>query len=915
MELTISLFQEPYNKDILGLLYLRDIDSKKREELLLKHENITDSLTGLFNKEYVKQEINKILDKSENINAMILLNIVGFKNINHTNDSFIEDEAIKYISNLLKYIFEYDSLISRISYDEFIVFIKSTNENDIKSKLNELRLRLNEFENVEIECKASCCITVNGEFEEVYNKCNSQMYSLKSGYEKDIITYFNNSLQPMKFEDIKSDEAQKDENIKENYSNIYDLILSDSDNLAYVIDAFNYKLVDANEAFFKTVNKSKDECLGKECYKILHKREKPCNLCKSIFWNYKEFFTWNQYNKNLKRDFLLKNKLVTFDNKKCMFTLATSVSLFDEQKAETLNEDIGRIILSITSHLSKKYSYEENIDFILETITTFYKSEFGFVFEINKNSNISVHSVTKTYLSDELKLELESIIKDEFIPSPINCIKYLDCEQDAISISYNLYSFMVKYHLQNMIIIPIINKNTHIGYTICINNSNIKDNIYYNKIEEYSKNISYFIGEEIIKNTLKFDLNFEKNYDSLTGVLNRNAYRSYEKVYDADDIKNIGVLCLALNELNNINHTAGVLAGDQILLDLANILKTQFYHKPIFRLNGNEFLVIMKNIKYEVFLEEIDILTKSLEKIGLSMTYGKAWSSDEKELNHIVNSAIYLRKMENQKNKQLISNNNLYKRNTLLSELMLSIESKEYEIFLQPKVSLEDNKVSGAEALIRKRNLEGGYIPPDKFIPILEHHYLIHYIDLFVFEEVLKLLQCWQKQGKALMPISLNFSRRTLLEDDIIRQVVEIKDKYDIDPSYVEIEVTESIGDLEKQAICTVLKELEALGISILLDDFGVKYSNLTILSEISFDGLKLDKSMVKNLGINSTNEIIMKNIISMCKDLNIKTTAEGVETIEQENILKTMNCDIVQGYLHSKPLPVSEFIKKYHND
>lgn len=577
-----------------------------------------------------------------------------------------------------------------------------------------------------------------------------------------------------------------------------------------------------------------------------------------------------------------------------------------------LNERINRNILAITSYLRKCYSYEENMDFILQTITAFYKSEFGFIFKIGRNDDIQIHSITNTSLSNELKIEIENIIRNEIISAPINCIKYIDCEQDAISISYSLYNLIIKYRLQNMIIIPIINKDEYLGYSVCINNINIKDNIYYNKIEEYSQNIAYFICQEIIKNTLKIDLHFEKNYDNLTGLLNRNAYRSYERAYDVDNVNTIGVLCLALNELNNINHTAGILAGDQILLDLSNILKNQFHHKLIFRLNGNEFLIIMKNIKYEVFLEKIDILIKSLEKIGLSITYGKTWSSDEKELNHIVNSAIYFRKMENQKNKQLINNENLYKRNTLFSELMLSIESKEYEIFLQPKFYLNDDSLAGAEALIRKRNSENGYVSPDKFIPILEHNYLIHYIDLFVFEEVLKLLKSLKKKGKKLIPISLNFSRRTLLEDDIIRQVIEIKDKYDIDLSYVELEVTESIGDLEKQAICTVLKELESIGINILLDDFGVKYSNLTILSEITFDGLKLDKSMVKNLGINSTNEIIMKNIISMCKDLNVKTTAEGIETVEQKDILKSMNCDIVQGYLYSKPLPVSEFLEKY---
>ena len=293
-----------------------------------------------------------------------------------------------------------------------------------------------------------------------------------------------------------------------------------------------------------------------------------------------------------------------------MFTLATSISLVDERKNDNINQDISRSIVSAISHLSKKYNYEDNINFILELICSLYKSEFGFVFEIDKNDHISTYSLTKTSLSYDIKSKLSEIISDEFLSTPINNVRVLNGEQEAISISYNLYNIMIKFHLYNMLIIPIINNKNHIGYIICLNNNKIEESIYYDKIEEYSNNISYFISEEIIKNTLKMELNFEKNYDNLTGVLNRNAYRSYEMAYDADNIKNIGVLCLALNELNSINHTAGVLAGDQVLLNLAEILKTQFYHKPIFRLNGNEFLIIMKNIKYELFLEEIEILSK-----------------------------------------------------------------------------------------------------------------------------------------------------------------------------------------------------------------------------------------------------------------------------------------------------------------
>ncbi len=914
MELTISLFQEPYKKDILAFLYFRDIDNKKREELILKHKSNTDDLTELFNKTYFSDEVSKIIENSNNQQdfCMLLLNIDDFKNINNHHSNILGDEALKYIGNLLKYIFEENSIISRFSGDEFAVFIQNVNKEDIENKISEFYLRLNEFPKTKISCSIGCCISNSKNYIDLYSACDKALYTIKKEHKKNSICWAD-CLDKIE-DNLIIDTPLKINNVKNkttinNYTNIDDLMSNEGD-IAYVIDTFDYKIIDGNESFFKTLNKTKEECIGVECYKLLHNRNKPCNLCKSIFWNYNDFFVWNQYNKVLKQDFLLKNKLVTFNNKKCMFTLATRISFIEDTN---INEDVNRAMLSTILQLSKKYSHDENINFILEMMCSFYKSEFGFIFELSKDSSIITYPFLNNIQSSELKDRLEDIILNELVPSPINNIQYLNGEQDAISISYNLYTLMIKYRLSNMIIVPVLNNTEHMAYSIFINNHIMDDNEHYDSLDQYSSNMAYFVREEIIKKNLKSELNLEKNYDTLTGVLNRNAYRKYEKAYDSDSIHNIGVLCLALNELNNINHTAGILAGDQILLNLADILKTQFYHKPIFRLNGNEFLVIMKNINYELFLQEIDILIKSLEKIGLSMTYGKAWSSDEKELNHLVNSAIYLRKMENQKNKQLISSNNMYKRNTLMSELMLAIESKEYEIFLQPKISLESNKLSGAEALIRKRNPEGGYIPPDKFIPILEHHYLIQYIDLFVFEEVFKLLESWQKQGKELIPISLNFSRRTLLEDDIIRMVLDIKNKYNIDPKYVEIEVTESIGDLEKQAICTVLKGIESMGISILLDDFGVKYSNLTILSDISFDGLKLDKSMVKNLGENTTNEVIMKNIICMCKDLNIKTIAEGVETNEQESILRSMNCDMVQGYLYSKPLPVSEFLEKYY--
>ncbi|WP_250278867.1 EAL domain-containing protein [[Clostridium] colinum] len=900
LELTINLFQNPYKKDILGLLYLKDIDSKKREELLLNDKNMKDNLTGLFNKSYIQKQVDSILkeNKENNLFSMILIKIENFENIN-----YLWDETLKYIGHLSRYIFDENAIISRTNECEFVIFFKIDSKKDVENKIYEFSLRIKEFDKIEISCDIAYYISDKGSYIDLYTNCSNNLFNIKDKELRKI--YLNDNSKSLEI----------DKQFSKTYTSIDEILLNEVDLFSYVIDAFNYKILDANENFFKVLNKTKEECLGRECYKVIHNKNKPCSFCKNMFWNSKDFFVWKQYNKFLEKDFLLKNKLISFNNKKCMLTLATNISLNDKKKSTFVKEDISKIMRNIMYHLTKRYSYENNIGFILELISSFHQSKFAFVFELDTDNSIITHSINNSFSNNKLKEELEKIVLDEFIFSNVDKIKYFRCEQEVITISYNLYNLMSKYHLLNMIIVPIKNKNNIIGYIVCINNNNFEQYIENNNFKEYLYNIAYLIGEEIIKNNIKKELDLEKNYDSLTGVLNRDSYRSYENSYDADKIKNIGVLCLSVNELNSVNHSIGILAGDNVLLNLVEILKNHFFDKLIFRLNGNEFLVIMENIDYENFIKEIEKLIKKLENVGLSIIYGKAWSSDEKELNYLVNSAIYFRKMKNQKNKQLVNNNNLYKRNTLLTQLMLDIESKEYEIFLQPKISLTDNSLCGAEALIRKRNSEGGYVPPDKFIPILEHHYLIQYIDLFVLEEVFKVLEILKSQNKNLIPISLNFSRNTLKEDDIVKSILDIKNKHNIDLKYIEIEVTESIENLEKQAICKVLKEIENIGISILLDDFGVKYSNLSILSDINFHGLKLDKSMVKNLGENTTNEIIMKNIICMCKDLNIKTIAEGVETIEQKNILEKMNCDISQGYLHSKPLPVNEFLNLYYNN
>lgn len=177
-----------------------------------------------------------------------------------------------------------------------------------------------------------------------------------------------------------------------------------------------------------------------------------------------------------------------------------------------------------------------------------------------------------------------------------------------------------------------------------------------------------------------------------------------------------------------------------------------------------------------------------------------------------------------------------------------------------------------------------------------------------MLEEVFRLLSRWKTEGRPLIPVSVNFSRITLLESDLFQMLTEIKNKYDVPSSLVMIEITESIGDIEHKVIEAVGSKLRKAGFRISLDDFGADYANMSILSIMHFDEVKLDKSLIENLVGNEKNQIVVKCIIEMCRSLHVDCVAEGVETKEQLELLKAYGCTTIQGYYYSKPVEVEQF-------
>lgn len=267
----------------------------------------------------------------------------------------------------------------------------------------------------------------------------------------------------------------------------------------------------------------------------------------------------------------------------------------------------------------------------------------------------------------------------------------------------------------------------------------------------------------------------------------------------------------------------------------------------------------------------------------------------------IVVAIKYILKFVNRKNSK----------NSIEKSLNKALEKGEFEIYLQPKYNSESDSIVGAEALARWNNRNDGIVSPEVFIPILEKNKNIVKLDMYMFEEACKIISRWSKNNVSLVPISINISKITMSENDNF--VIDLKNiikKYDIDTRFLEIELTERIMFRETNKIVSIIKEIKKIGIKVSLDDFGAGYSSLNILKNIPIDIIKLDKLFLDKRDISEKGKIVIKNIINMANELGLEVVAEGVEFLEQSQFLKSVGCEVVQGYLYGKPMTIGEFEK-----
>lgn len=555
-------------------------------------------------------------------------------------------------------------------------------------------------------------------------------------------------------------------------------------------------------------------------------------------------------------------------------------------EAGDMDESMSRLMDVLADH------YEAGL------IQIFLKQENGYGYEcIGRRDEHNRPSVCR---------ELEAHVGKWLEQNHQSEVRVINEPHDILPESFELYHDMVQDQIANMAVFPIVCRKGELGYLV------ILDRKSQNSLDLVNM-LLYFVAQELNKRMDAKRLQYSIYYDALTGLLNRSSYDGYRRAYKADNVVSLGVIIIDINDLKSINDLRGTEAGDELIRQTAGIIEKQFKGSAIFRLNSNEFDIVIENISCTEFEHRFSALMSAFNsKPNLSVSAGRVWDDREKNLDWVMKQAGELMRIDKQRYYESKPDLHGSGRLELIKRLLRSIERGEFQVVLQPKLYLKTGVCAGAEALIRYCHPEKGTIMPSRFIGILERENLIGYVDLFVFEECCRLLEHWQKMGYRKQILSFNFSRMTLLGTDLISSVSSVARKYDVEPQALEVEVTESIGELGRDMVYKALAELKRMGYRISLDDFGTKYSNMEILSDVEFDVLKLDKSLVDKIDRDKVSGQIVKHIISMCNDMKIQTIAEGIEEELQASYLKKCRCMIGQGYLYGKPMAVEEYEKRF---
>ncbi|MDO9224937.1 MAG: EAL domain-containing protein [Pseudomonadota bacterium] len=424
----------------------------------------------------------------------------------------------------------------------------------------------------------------------------------------------------------------------------------------------------------------------------------------------------------------------------------------------------------------------------------------------------------------------------------------------------------------------------------------------------------------------------QAHYDALTNLPNRALLRDrVEQALSRADREQhlVAAMLLDLDSFKQVNDTLGHSAGDALLIECARRLRAQVRQSDtVARLGGDEFIILLPDLPRGGETALLDAVARKLNQylaepmliadrqITNSVSIGIAIYPDNagggEDLLKMADAAMYESKRRQRGGFRFYSaemNAQATARFDLAQDLREAVAHNELTLYYQPKVELASGRIVGAEALVRWLSPKRGVVPPGHFVPLLGEMGLNGWLDDWVLESACAQMAAWDRAGLPAISVSVNMSPENFQDDDLPSKIRELLARHELEHPRLELEILEATAVSESSTVHDTLLALRGMAVGIALDDFGTGYSSLVYLTRLPANVLKLDRAFIGDLATNPRQQAIVERIIALAKSLDFLVTAEGVEDEDQRNLLAGMDCDWIQGYLISPPLPAESFV------
>ena len=680
----------------------------------------------------------------------------------------------------------------------------------------------------------------------------------------------------------------KEDQAKELACRIMDL----SEQAMIVIDQNNYSVVYANakaKAIFG------EQMTNATCYLVMEGEGTPCETC--------------PFRESEEKDRIVEHYFRQFD--RTVQVKITFLNWAEEQPVMIYTIlDSDELLLARMNQEAKTQSYEEQLRLSGELYQTVVSQLHTMVFEYNKAQN--------TYYVSPLfkeKFGIDEIHNINFLLD--DKAKYLIYEPDCDI--YNMLFASREDDFREVTCRLRMNNGQLVWYRICIQ-----------FIRNDEGQIVRVIGtlKDVDDATRSYEtLRYRSEFDMLTNIPNVNRfYVDAGRAIMEDESNHYAIISFDIDKFKLINDLFGMSTGDEVLKHIANVLRDRVPENGWYcRVHSDMFLICIPYSNRGDIIKKVEKIRKEIYKNSFSFdvntTYGIYLVEDVTIPINLMcdratlaartvkgNAMNFCAFYDEQYRAEIIKNTEIER------DMNAAISHKQFLMYLQPKYNLVTGKICGAEVLARWKHPVKGLIQPNDFIPLFERNGFILRLDEYMWEEACKTLARWREEGRKLVPLSVNISRYHIQHNDLVGAWKRLIKKYRIPTSYLTLEITETFF-YDSKDLYEVLEQLQAMGFLLEIDDFGAGYSSLNMIRQIPVDTIKIDKDFLDKKLSTEKGKIVISHTIAMAKDLKLGVIAEGVETKEHVDFLKSSSCDVAQGFFFAKPMPVKEFEHIYFEE